>query len=231
MRGLPPEPVPGVLLLGGSFDPPTLAHIEMGEEARRLAMPPGSWLVLVPAARSPHKLRGPVANDAQRLEMLDASCAGRERISIWCFEIDRPPPSFWIDTIREARARVQGTLAFVIGADQARSFTAWREPETILSIADPVVLPRGKVRTRADLLRALSPAHPASHGAAPANGIEGAGGRSAEWWSERLIEIEPREASSSRVRALLARHPDSPELERLMHPRVLELARAAYPRT
>jgi nicotinic acid mononucleotide adenylyltransferase len=45
--------------------------------------------VYVPAARSPHKERGPAASDADRVEMLKRSLEGVERVGGWTEEIDR----------------------------------------------------------------------------------------------------------------------------------------------
>ena len=57
-----------VVLFGGSFDPPTLAHITLASLAAEALS--ASRLVYVLAAVSPHKLNQPPASDDDRLAML-----------------------------------------------------------------------------------------------------------------------------------------------------------------
>lgn len=213
VRGLPAA-APGVVLMGGTFDPPTLAHVLLGEEARRTVAPVGSWLVLVPAARSPHKAHGPVASDADRVAMLEAALDDVPEAAIWTIELERPAPSYWVETVRAARRAVRCPLWFVIGADQAVAFGAWREPVAILDLAHPVVLPRGAIRTPADLARAMP---------------GGAGGRPSDWWGTMLLASSVREDSSTRARALLSEgSTGEAELRGLLKPAVLEIARRTY---
>lgn len=179
-----------------------------------MVAPARAWLVLVPAARSPHKAHGPVASDTDRVAMLEAALEGVPEAAIWTIELDRPPPSYWIETMRAARRAVPCPLWFVIGADQAVAFGAWREPAAILDLAHPVVLPRGAIRTPADLERAMP---------------DGAAGRPADWWGMMLLATSVREDSSTRARALLAEGPTGePALRGLLRPGVLEIARRAY---
>ena len=171
-----PLPVPEsaeVLLYGGSFDPPHLAHVELAIAARGAlerqvgAGSGGSpaadiWLVYVPAARSPHKQSGPVATAAQRVRMLELAVEGRPRACIWTDEIDRAvsgEPSYWINTVRRARALLGDRwLRFLIGADQAAQFHRWRDAREILRIARPAVIGRAEVDSAPDLRRAMAEA-------------------------------------------------------------------------
>jgi nicotinate-nucleotide adenylyltransferase len=51
-------------------------------------------------------------------------------------EVDRPGPSYTVDTLRELRARApEDEFVLLIGGDQAAVLGAWREPEEILSLA------------------------------------------------------------------------------------------------
>jgi nicotinate-nucleotide adenylyltransferase len=91
-EGTPGPPL--VLLFGGTFDPPHRGHVELpvrvrDELERRMECVGKGWLVYVPAARSPHKEKGPAASDADRVEMLRRSLAGVERVGVWTEEIDR----------------------------------------------------------------------------------------------------------------------------------------------
>jgi nicotinate-nucleotide adenylyltransferase len=70
-------------------------------------------------------------------------------------EVDRPGPSYMIDTLRElhlqlitaagedaADPRRRPRMRLLIGSDQALDFTRWREWRAIVDLAPPVVMPR-----------------------------------------------------------------------------------------
>ncbi|MFG0260197.1 MAG: nicotinate-nicotinamide nucleotide adenylyltransferase, partial [Phycisphaerales bacterium JB041] len=143
-----PEDAAEILFVGGSFDPPTLAHAHIASAARDAALgesvesrPP--WLVFVPAARSPFKPDPPAA-DTHRVAMLGLVAGGLARASVWTDELDRAAaraPSYWIETLRRARTiRPHARLWFLIGADQATEFHRWREAPEIVRLASPLVV-------------------------------------------------------------------------------------------
>ena len=158
---VPPD-APGVLLFGGTFDPPHRGHTEPAAAARDAMMPPGSWLVFVPAARSPHKTDVPLTSAAHRVAMLRLAIAGLPRAAVWTDEIDRAArggdePSWWVETLRRAKRTLPvGTaLRFLIGSDQAAAFHRWREFREILALAEPVVALREPIADAATLDAAL----------------------------------------------------------------------------
>lgn len=133
---------PVILLFGGSFDPVTRRHRDLALAAARAV--DADVTALIPAAVSPHKATTPGATGTQRAEMLRRAFAHDADTEIWRVELDRPPPSYFVGTLEAARERwPNAALRFLIGADQARSFARWHEPERILGFADPVVAPRG----------------------------------------------------------------------------------------
>lgn len=139
-----PDSVRSVLLFGGLFDPPHIAHVRLAVQARDEALGPDTYLVYVPAARSPHKAAGPAANDRHRLAMLALALDEVPRCAVWTDEIDRGGSSFWIDTLGRARSLLGPHVSqrFLIGADQAAAFDRWRDFRGILALADPLVLLR-----------------------------------------------------------------------------------------
>lgn len=211
MEAITPLPVPpdaGVLLYGGSFDPPHVAHVELAlaardvleQESSKAGSGGGVWLVYVPAARSPHKDAGPVATAAQRVRMLELALEDRPRVGIWTDEIDRatgaspgaaPEPSYWINTVRRARSLLGASrwLRFLIGADQAVQFHRWREARQILKLAEPAIMGRGEIDSAADLRRAMAQA---------------AGGfwsdAELDQWAGWFVDVGVRRASSTAIR-------------------------------
>lgn len=160
---LPITPVPlpanvrDVLLFGGSFDPPHLGHVRVPLQVLKEAMPPGAYLLYVPAAKSPLKDNGPEASDVERLEMLQlvlAELGTPGRVAIWTDELDRarasPGPSYTIDTVRRLRENLspEANVRLLIGTDQALDFHRWRSAEALLAEAPPVVMLRDPIPTK-----------------------------------------------------------------------------------
>jgi len=192
-----PEGATRPLLFGGSFDPVTLAHVELGVTA--MTERGFDALVFVPAARSPHKDAGPVASDAERVEMLRLATGGVAHATVWTDEIDRAGvgvgPSYWVDTIRRARAwgltRGVDAGAFLIGADQAAAFDRWRDARWLFEYAEPLVMLRSPADSPDALMVALR-----SSGAWSDDDLA--------LWRSRLVETPLRDSSATGVRGLLS---------------------------
>jgi len=103
--------------------------------------------LVVPAARSPFKANGPAVDDAARLELVRAAFAGLKGVEVDARELERPPPSYTIDTLRELAAEQGGArLVLVLGADNLPDLPRWREGRAILELAEPLIVPRGEPR-------------------------------------------------------------------------------------
>jgi nicotinate-nucleotide adenylyltransferase len=215
----------GVVFVGGSFDPPHIAHVKLPTQVRdfiETKLGHGWQMVFVPAARSPGRKPGPHASNAQRLEMLKLAIAPLDRAAIWTDELDRasarPGPSYTIDTLKRARSWLDahaGThvqLAWVIGADQLLNFHLWREPLAIVQLARVPVMLRGSSPTRDQLLDQLR-ASGAWHDEQLAH------------WSRSIVPVDTIEVSSSLIRQLLA-HGDNSSLTTMLDPKVREYIRA-----
>jgi nicotinate-nucleotide adenylyltransferase len=205
-----PQDAPALLLFGGSFDPPHTAHVDLADQARRACLPEGSWVVFVPAARSPHKTKGPAASDTQRVTMLQIATSGIDRTSIWTDELTREPQgqaSYWIDTVQRARRAVpeRTKLYFLLGADQVAAFHRWREHRAILELAEPVVMLRPPMQAIDTLDAALE-----------ASGAWTTTERA--WWLERVAPIATRAISATELRAVIASGGDPTGM---LHPGVL----------
>ena len=96
----------------------------------------------IPAGDPPHK-SGPLTPSATRLEMARAAATGDPRFEVSTVEIDRPGPSFMVDTLRELRRSMpEAELYLIMGADQFESFAPWREPDSIVRLARLAVMDR-----------------------------------------------------------------------------------------
>lgn len=136
-------------LLGGSFDPIHVGHLQLARDA--LANLPIAEVRLIPAAQPWQK--DELAAAEHRVQMIrlaidDELPFTRRRMVLDLTEIERGGPTYTIDTLREQRAR-QGfdvPLVLIIGADQFERFDTWREWERIPELAHIAVARRAGAR-------------------------------------------------------------------------------------
>ncbi len=133
-----------ILIFGGTFDPPHLAHAKLPPiAAEALGC---TRIVYIPAARNPLKTDAAPTSAAHRLAMLRRIVGPLPgaNAEIDTLELDRDGPSYTVDTLKIMRARFgEGSkLHLLIGADQALSFDKWRNWPRLLQLAEPAVMPR-----------------------------------------------------------------------------------------
>jgi nicotinate-nucleotide adenylyltransferase len=133
-------------ILGGTFNPPHLAHMVCASEARaQLSL---DLVLLVPTGVPPHKEMEEEPGRAHRLEMCRLAADGHgEWLEVSSIEIDRDGPSYTVDTLGEINATRPGDeLTFIVGGDMAWSLPSWHQPETILELAAVAVAERAGAR-------------------------------------------------------------------------------------
>jgi nicotinate-nucleotide adenylyltransferase len=141
-------------LLGGTFNPPHIAHLVCARQA--LAQLGLDRVLLVPVREPPHKQAEADPGVEHRVELCRRAVAGDERLDVSRIDADVPGPSFTVDTLHRLHERCPGDqLTFIVGGDMAFSLPTWREPEAILELAELGVAEREGVR-RADILERLS---------------------------------------------------------------------------
>jgi nicotinate-nucleotide adenylyltransferase len=97
---------------------------------------------LVPAGTQPFKA-GHAAPGEHRLRMVELAVADYPGLAVERAELDRPGPSYMVDTLRQLRAREpEESWTLLVGADAAADFSSWRESETILQLAKVVFFDR-----------------------------------------------------------------------------------------
>jgi nicotinate-nucleotide adenylyltransferase len=133
-------------IFGGTFDPIHHGHLILGREAfEALRL---DRLIFVPAAVSPHKLeRNPTSPDV-RLEMLRAAIEGETLFQLDEMELQRPPPSYAVETVELLRFR-QPTAEFfyLIGEDNVAGLKTWHRFLDLSQMVQFVVLARSGLET------------------------------------------------------------------------------------
>jgi len=140
-------------LLGGSFDPVHHGHlIAAGRALEALGL---ARVLLVPCARQPLKRQGPVAPPEQRRRMLELAVAGDARFAVEPLELERPAPSYTVDTLRALARRCPGErFVLLLGADAAADLPRWHEADEVARLAEVAVLTRpGTPEVRSPLVR------------------------------------------------------------------------------
>lgn len=177
-----------IILFGGSYDPPHVAHVTLPMAAREAV---GADLVAyVPAARAPHKLDKVQTDPVHRLAMLRLALDGVEHTAVLNDELDRAAdgsPSYTVDTLKAIRLRLPegAKMRLLIGADQVRIFEKWREPKRVIELAEPLVMVRPP-DTRESLLASL-----------PDDRVRAQ-------WASRLVDVPVMDISSSMIRSRVA---------------------------
>jgi nicotinate-nucleotide adenylyltransferase len=131
-------------LFGGSFDPVHHGHLIVARVAAEVLGLDS--LRFVPAREQPFKRGLHRAAAAQRAAMLDLAVAPEPGFAVERAELERPGPSYTVDTLRALRAREPGIEPILLlGADAAGELGAWHEAEQIPSLARVVVFARAGV--------------------------------------------------------------------------------------
>lgn len=140
-------------VFGGAFDPPHRAHVALAEAAlQQLQL---DELRIFPTGQAWHKERELTAAE-HRLAMVRMAFAQTPRIVVDERELRRPGATYTVDTLRELHAEQrQAQLFLVMGEDQARDFTSWREWQAIAALATLCVAERGASQGGIAALEAL----------------------------------------------------------------------------
>ncbi|NNG17107.1 MAG: nicotinate (nicotinamide) nucleotide adenylyltransferase [Gemmatimonadales bacterium] len=128
-------------LFGGSFDPIHHGHLLVAQAAMEaLAL---EELRFVPARQQPFKAGNHGADAADRVRMVELAIAGEPQFQVERFEVERPGPSFTVETLRALRAREPSTdFVLLVGADAAAELPTWHEAGEIARLAQVVMFAR-----------------------------------------------------------------------------------------
>ena len=211
-----------ILLFGGSFNPPHLAHFELVHAA--LSALKLNHCEIIPSGnpwQKPHV--APVQHRLAMLELAvhDDAQRWQEHHPTTSYPIDINPvetlshqASYTIDTLRQLRSlNPHTTFIWLIGSDQLTNFHTWRDWQGILKLAHIAVAQRAGHETSAEQLSdvTLRTYYQQHHCNAPSN----------QWRTQKhglFIEFAAplMAVSSTQIRAQLQQHPRTPELDKTL---------------
>jgi nicotinate-nucleotide adenylyltransferase len=130
--------------LGGSFDPVHLGHLAAARLARgRFGL---DRVVLLPAASSPAKSRGPAppgASAGDRLDMVRAAARDGEWLEVSEHELRRGGVSYSVESARHFRGCFpEARLFWIIGSDLLEKLPLWRGVGELAGLVEFIVLQR-----------------------------------------------------------------------------------------
>ena len=129
-------------ILGGTFDPPHIAHLALAEAAReQLSL---DSVLFIPAGEPWRKSGRAVTDAIDRLAMAQVAIEGNDAFGLSDIEVRHAGPTYTADTLRAlAGERLDDSFWFIVGADALADLPNWHEPERIVQHAMLAVAPRG----------------------------------------------------------------------------------------
>jgi nicotinate-nucleotide adenylyltransferase len=184
-------------ILGGTFDPIHLGHLDAGDAAcAALSL---DAILLIPAHDPPHRPLDPRASVYHRFALVSLAIAGRDAYRVSDMELVRQGLSYTADTLRSLHAEGwrASQLFFILGTDAFAEIAAWYGFPSFLDLAHFVVIARPgttieTAAARTPLLRARMCAAP--HSESIADGPT----------RIFLVEAQTHDVSSSAIRERIA---------------------------
>ena len=122
-------------VMGGTFDPIHHGHLVAGSEVAHIFAL--DEVIFVPTGQPYQKNDRSVSSAEDRYLMTVIATASNPRFSVSRVDIDRPGPTYTIDTLRDlSDANGPGTdLYFITGADALANILTWHDVDDLFSLA------------------------------------------------------------------------------------------------
>jgi nicotinate-nucleotide adenylyltransferase len=120
--------------MGGTFDPVHHGHLSAASEvAARFGL---DEVVFVPTGSPWQKSNREVSPAEDRYLMTVIATASNPRFSVSRIDVDRPGPTYTIDTLRDLRrAHPDAALSFITGADALAQILGWHAADELFELA------------------------------------------------------------------------------------------------
>lgn len=127
--------------MGGTFDPIHHGHLVAASEvAYRFQL---DEVVFVPTGQPWQKAGVRVSPAEDRYLMTVIATASNPRFSVSRVDIDRPGPTYTVDTLRDLAASRSGAeLFFITGADALAAILSWHQVDELFGLAHFVAVTR-----------------------------------------------------------------------------------------
>jgi nicotinate-nucleotide adenylyltransferase len=122
-------------VMGGTFDPVHHGHLVAGSEVAHIFAL--DEVIFVPTGEPYQKDDRKVSPAEDRYLMTVIATASNPRFSVSRVDIDRPGPTYTIDTLRDLHEAngPNADLYFITGADALENILTWHDVDTLFSLA------------------------------------------------------------------------------------------------
>ena len=122
-------------VMGGTFDPIHHGHLVAASEVAHIFAL--DQVIFVPTGEPYQKDDRKVSPAEDRYLMTVIATASNPRFSVSRVDIDRPGPTYTIDTLRDLRdaSGPDADLYFITGADALENILTWHDVDTLFSLA------------------------------------------------------------------------------------------------
>jgi nicotinate-nucleotide adenylyltransferase len=132
-----------IAIYGGTFDPVHHGHLILARTA--LEMFHWDRLYFVPCSQSPHKKNNPIANNQDRLKMLQLALKNEAQLQVDDFELRQGGISYSIDTVDYFQKKFpKAQLFWLLGEDQIAKLKTWHRFKELKKKVEFVFLSRGE---------------------------------------------------------------------------------------
>ena len=142
-------------ILGGTFDPVHDGHLALAQTAREELDLDG--VLFMPAGQPPHKPDREITAPSHRAAMVALAIADEPAFVLSSVELDRPGPSYAVDTaaaLRDAPPAADASptsSTWIMSVEALQGLPTWREPNRFLDLVRVAAAPRqgGRIPARA----------------------------------------------------------------------------------
>lgn len=125
-------------ILGGTFNPVHLGHVEIAEKLRdEFAL---KSVLMLPTGNPPHKYNGILPKE-YRLDMLKLSCENIPHIHVCEMECERTGVTYTVDTLLSL-AKKAITYYYIIGSDTLFDLETWKDLQNVFKLTDFICVRR-----------------------------------------------------------------------------------------
>ena len=143
-------------VLGGTFDPPHIGHLVIGDQALHQLGLDEIWYT--PVGQPTHKPGRAISPAEHRVAMTRLAIATHPRFRLCEADVARPEPHYSLTLMRLLRAQhPEHAFTFIIGEDSLADLPKWHQPAALLDLVALAVAHRPGSRPDMAAIAALIP--------------------------------------------------------------------------